>query len=179
VGYGGAQALYGVTPDITCLGKIIGGGLPVGAYGGRRDVMEVVAPLGPMYQAGTLSGNPIAVAAGIACLNALQQPDVYQHLETMAARLADGLREAAQRLGIPLTVNRVGSMLTAFLCSERVTTFAEVERADTAAYGRLFHALLKRGVYVAPSQYEAVFVSLAHSEEDIEATLEATTAALA
>ena len=179
VGYGGAQALYGVTPDITCLGKIIGGGLPVGAYGGRRDVMEVVAPLGPMYQAGTLSGNPIAVAAGIACLKALREPDVYQRLETLAARLADGLREVAQRREIPMTVNRVGSMLTAFLCQEPVTTFAEVEQADTAAYGRLFHALLKRGVYVAPSQYEAAFVSLAHSVEDIEATLEATTAALA
>ena len=179
VGYGGAQVLYGVTPDITCLGKIIGGGLPVGAYGGRRDVMEVVAPLGPMYQAGTLSGNPIAVAAGIACLKALQQPDVYQRLETLATRLADGLREAAQRRGIPVTVNRVGSMLTAFLCPEPITTFAEVEKADTAGYGRLFHALLARGVYVAPSQYEAAFVSLAHSEEDIEATLEAATAALA
>ena len=178
VGYG-AQALYRVTPDITCLGKIIGGGLPVGAYGGRRDVMEVVAPLGPMYQAGTLSGNPIAVAAGIACLKALQQPDVYQRLETLAARLADGLRESAQRREIPLTVNRVGSMLTAFLCPEPVTTFAEVEKADTAAYGRLFHALLAKGIYVAPSQYEAAFVSLAHSEEDIEATLEAATAALA
>ena len=178
VAYGGAQAVYGVTPDLTCLGKVIGGGLPVGAYGGRKDVMGVVAPLGAMYQAGTLSGNPIAVAAGLACLKALRKPDVYQRLETLADRLAAGLREAAHRCEVPLTVNRVGSMLTAFFCPGPVTSFLDVQRADTAAYARFFHGLLERGVYVAPSQFETAFVSLAHSNEDIEATLEAATAAL-
>ena len=178
VAYGGAQALYGVTPDLICLGKIIGGGLPVGAYGGRREVMEVVAPLGAMYQAGTLSGNPIAVAAGLACLRSLQQPDVYQRLEATADRLAAGLREAAQRREVPLTVNRVGSMLTAFFCPGPVTAFADAKLADTAAYARFFHGLLEQGIYLAPSQFEATFVSLAHSPEDIETTLEAAAAAL-
>ena len=178
VAYGGAQALYGVTPDLTCLGKIIGGGLPVGAYGGRRDVMEVVAPLGAMYQAGTLSGNPIAVAAGLACLKALQQPDVYQRLEATADRLATGLREAALRREMPLTVNRVGSMLTAFFCPGPVSVFADAELADTAAYARFFHALLEQGIYLGPSQFEAAFISLAHSPEDIETTLEVAAAAL-
>ncbi len=178
VSYGGAQALYGVTPDITCLGKVIGGGLPVGAYGGRREIMEVVAPLGPMYQAGTLSGNPLAVAAGIAALKALQQPGIYERLERIGALLAVGLAEAAQRARVPVTVNRVGSMLTAFFCQGPVTSYTDVQRADTRAYGRYFHGMLERGIYLAPSQFESAFVSLAHTEEDIEQTLEAAREAL-
>ncbi|MFH1141451.1 MAG: glutamate-1-semialdehyde 2,1-aminomutase [Chloroflexota bacterium] len=178
VSYGGAQALYGVTPDITCLGKVIGGGLPVGAYGGRREIMEVVAPLGPMYQAGTLSGNPLAVAAGIAALKALQQPGTYQRLERTGALLAAGLAEAAQEAKVPATVNRVGSMLTAFFCAGPVASYADVQRADTRAYGRYFHGMLERGIYLAPSQFEAAFVSLAHTEEDIRQTLTAAQEAL-
>jgi len=173
VAYGGAQALYGITPDLTCLGKIIGGGLPVGAYGGRREVMQVVSPLGPAYQAGTLSGNPLAVAAGIAALKALQGPGVYQRLEQQASALADGLGSAARQAGVASTVNRVGSMLTAFFCASPVVTYTDVQRADAKAYAVYFHKMLDRGFYLAPSQFEAAFVSLAHTEEDIKATVEA------
>ena len=176
VAYGGAQALYGVTPDITCLGKIIGGGLPVGAYGGRREVMEVVAPLGPMYQAGTLSGNPLAVSAGIAALRALRQPGTYQRLEELGDRLEKGFKKAA---GTPLTVNRVGSMLTAFAHKGPVTSYADAQRSNIPAYSRVFHAMLERGVYLAPAQFEAAFVSLAHTEEDIDRTIEAAELSLA
>ncbi|MBI4635670.1 MAG: glutamate-1-semialdehyde 2,1-aminomutase [Candidatus Rokubacteria bacterium] len=168
VAYGGAQALYGVRPDLTCLGKIIGGGLPVGAYGGRRDLMGRVAPLGDVYQAGTLSGNPLAVAAGLATLAALRQGDAYARLEALSAQLERGLRAGAEKAGVPLVVNRVGSMLTAFFCGGRVIDYASARRADTARYARYFHAMLERGVYLAPSQFEAAFVSLAHSEADIE-----------
>ncbi len=179
VAYGGAQALYGVTPDLTCLGKVIGGGLPVGAYGGRREVMEVVAPLGPMYQAGTLSGNPLAVAAGIAALKALKQPGTYQRLETLAESLASGLTRVAQEAEVPATVNRVGSMMTSFFRAGPVDSYSDVQGADAQAYGRFLHAMLERGVYLAPSQFEAAFVSIAHTEEDIQATLEAAREALA
>jgi glutamate-1-semialdehyde 2,1-aminomutase len=165
--YGGAQARYGVTPDLTCLGKIIGGGLPVGAYGGAERLMRHVAPLGSVYQAGTLSGNPLAVAAGLATLRRLREPGVYERLEALGARLEVGLVEAARRAGVALTVNRVGSMLTAFFCAGPVTDYASARRADTAAYARFFHGLLERGVFVAPSQFEAAFVSLAHTEEDL------------
>ena len=178
VAYGGAQVRYGVTPDITCLGKIIGGGLPVGAYGGRREIMEMVAPLGPMYQAGTLSGNPLAVTAGLTTLTALQQPGVYDQLETRAARLAAGLTQVFAQAQIPATLNRVGSMLTGFFNPGPVQTLAQVEQSDTAAYGRYFHALLTRGVYIAPSQFEAGFVSLAHTEGDIDRTVAVAAAAL-
>ena len=179
VAYGGAQVRYGVTPDLTCLGKIIGGGLPVGAYGGRREIMELVAPLGPMYQAGTLSGNPLAVTAGLTTLTALQQPGVYDQLETRAARLAAGLTQAFAQAQIPATLNRVGSMLTGFFNPGPVQTLSQVEQSDTAAYGRYFHALLERGVYIAPSQFEAGFVSLAHTPADLDRTLEIAAAALA
>ena len=179
VAYGGAQTLYGVMPDIVCLGKIIGGGLPVGAYGGRRDIMEQVAPLGPMYQAGTLSGNPLAVTAGLTTLTELQQPGVYARLESLAARLAAGLTQVFAQAEVPATLNRVGSMLTGFFTPGPVDTLAQVEQADTAAYGRWFHALLERGVYIAPSQFEAGFVSLAHTEADIDRTLEIAADALA
>jgi glutamate-1-semialdehyde 2,1-aminomutase len=173
VAYGGAQALYGVRPDLTCLGKIIGGGLPVGAYGGRRDLMEQVAPLGGVYQAGTLSGNPLAVAAGMATLRALEDPASYRRLETLGARLASGLAEAARRAGVPLTVNRVGSMLTGFFTGEPVVDLVSAKRSDTARYGRFFHGMLERGVFLAASQFEAAFVSLAHTEEDLDSAARA------
>ena len=172
VAYGGAQTLYDVIPDITTLGKIIGGGLPVGAYGGRRDIMETVAPLGPMYQAGTLSGNPLAVSAGIATLTELQRPDTYQRLETLASRLEMGISGVFAAAEVPGTVNRVGSMLTGFFNSGPVNTLEQVEQSDTASYGRYFHGMLEGGVYIAPSQFEAGFVSLAHTEEDIDRSIE-------
>ena len=168
VAYGGAQSLYGVRPDLTCLGKIIGGGLPVGAYGGRRDLMEQVAPLGGVYQAGTLSGNPLAVAAGLATLRALEDPAAYRRLEALGARLEAGLADAAQRTGVPLTVNRVGSMLTGFFTAGPVVDLASAKGSDTTRYGRFFHGMLGRGVFLAASQFEAAFVSLAHTEEDID-----------
>jgi glutamate-1-semialdehyde 2,1-aminomutase len=168
VAYGGAQELYAVRPDLTCLGKIIGGGLPVGAYGGRRDVMDHVAPLGAVYQAGTLSGNPLAVAAGLATLKALEDRKAYARLEALGAQLQRGLRDAADKAGAPLTVNRVGSMLTAFFCSGPVRDYAEAKTADTARYARFYHGMLDRGVYLAPSQFEAAFVSLAHAEDDLD-----------
>ncbi len=170
---GGAQALYGVRPDLTCLGKIIGGGLPVGAYGGRRDLMEQVSPLGPVYQAGTLSGNPLAVAAGLATLRALDDGAVYRQLDALGARLEGGLRDAAARAGVPLTVNRVGSMLTGFFTAAPVMDLASAKRSDTTRYGRFFHGMLERGVFLAASQFEAAFVSLAHTDDDIDAAAQA------
>jgi len=168
VAFGGAQARYAVRPDLTCLGKIIGGGLPVGAYGGSRELMSRVAPLGAVYQAGTLSGNPLAVAAGLATLRALEDPAVYDRLERLGALFERGISEAATAAGIPATVNRVGSMLTAFFTEGPVTDYATAKRADTARYARFFHAMLARGIFLAPSQFEAAFVSLAHSEQDLE-----------
>jgi glutamate-1-semialdehyde 2,1-aminomutase len=167
VAYGGAQALYGVRPDLTCLGKIIGGGLPVGAYGGARSIMERVAPLGGVYQAGTLSGNPLAVAAGLATLRALEGPEVYRRLEESGAQLESGLIDGAKAAGVPLVVNRVGSMLTAFFTEAPVTDYASAKRSDTARYGRFFHAMLDGGVFLAASQFEAAFVGLAHSASDL------------
>ena len=171
--YGGAQTLYDIAPDLTCLGKIIGGGLPVGAYGGRREVMEVVAPLGGMYQAGTLSGNPLAVRAGIETLKALSRPGTYEGLEAMASRLAQGLSTAARRAEVPLTVNRVGSVLTPFFTAGPVETWADVARSDRDGYAGFFHGMLEQGVYLAPSPFEAAFVSTAHTGEDVDRTLEA------
>ena len=179
VALGGAQARYGVRPDLTCLGKIIGGGLPVGAYGGRRDVMACVAPLGPVYQAGTLSGNPLAMAAGIETLSLLRRPGVYEGLERMAARLEEGLRRAAADAGVPAQVNRVGSMLTGFFTATPVTDADTARTTDTAAYGAFFRGMLARGVALAPSQFEAAFVSTAHGEEEIRATVAAAREALA
>jgi glutamate-1-semialdehyde 2,1-aminomutase len=178
VAYGGAQSLYGVRPDLTCLGKIIGGGLPVGAYGGRRDLMEQVAPLGGVYQAGTLSGNPLAVAAGLATLAVLSDSGVYARLEALGQQLQEGLESAALEAGVPLTVNRVGSMLTAFFTGESVTDFASAKRSDTQRYAKFFHGMLERGVFIAASQYEAAFVSLAHTGADLEAATEAARQAL-
>jgi glutamate-1-semialdehyde 2,1-aminomutase len=168
VAYGGAQALYGVRPDLTCLGKIIGGGLPVGAYGGARSIMERVAPLGGVYQAGTLSGNPLAVAAGLATLRTLALPEVYRRLDESGARLEAGLVDGAKAAGLSLAVNRVGSMLTAFFTDAPVTDYASAKRSDTARYGRFFHAMLDGGVFLAASQFEAAFVGLAHSASDLD-----------
>jgi glutamate-1-semialdehyde 2,1-aminomutase len=175
VALGGAQERYRVTPDLTCLGKIVGGGLPVGAYGGRGDIMRMVSPLGPVYQAGTLSGNPLAMAAGLATLQLLFEPGVYDRLETLTARLADGLVQAAASVGVAYTGNRVGSMFTGFFADGPVTDYLSAKTSDTQAYARFFHAMLDRGVYFAPSQFEAGFVSLAHTEVDIDASLNAAT----
>jgi glutamate-1-semialdehyde 2,1-aminomutase len=175
--YGGAQAIYGVTPDLTCLGKIIGGGLPVGAYGGTREIMQMIAPAGPVYQAGTLSGNPLAVTAGIETLHRLQAPGVYRKLEELAGALAKGLGEAAGKAGVALTQTRVGSMLCSFFTPGPVADYASAKRSDTHAYAKFFHRMLERGVYFAPSQFEAAFLSTAHRPEDIEHTIKAARAA--
>jgi glutamate-1-semialdehyde 2,1-aminomutase len=171
VAYGGAQALYNVMPDLTCMGKIIGGGLPVGAYGGRREIMKNMAPEGPVYQAGTLSGNPVAMAAGIATLRALQQPKFYETLETRSAMLESGLEGAIDRAGVPAVTNRVGSMMGLFFTESRVTNFAAAQTSDLGLFTNYFRGMLEQGVYLAPSQYEALFVSSAHNEGDIQATI--------
>ena len=171
---GGAQELFGITPDMTTLGKIIGGGLPVGAYGGREDIMNCVAPAGKVYQAGTLSGNPIATAAGMAQLRYLHEhPDLYAALEASSARLADGTRRIAAELGLHYTVNRVGSMFSLFFTREPVNNLEDAKRCDTAAFGRYFHAMLNRGIYLAPSQFEALFVSTAITDDLVEMYLRA------
>jgi len=179
LGVGGAQGRFGITPDLTTLGKIIGGGLPVGAYGGRKEIMELVAPLGPMYQAGTLSGNPLAVAAGLATLQEVSRPGVYDKLDVMAVRLTKGLTDVFARKEVPSTINRVGSMFTGFFNGGPVDSLAQVEKSDVPGHGRFFHAMLQNGVYMAPSQFEAGFVSLAHTDEDIDRTIKAAEAALA
>jgi len=178
VHYGGAQALYGVTPDLTCLGKIIGGGLPVGAYGGRREIMQLIAPAGPVYQAGTLSGNPLAVTAGIETLKQLKKPGVYRKLEERAAALAAGIGEAARKAGVPLTQTRVGSMLCAFLTKGPVVDYASAKQSDTQAYARWFRRMLEEGIYLAPSQFEAAFLSTAHTTQDIARTVAAARTAM-
>ncbi len=173
VSYGGAQEILRIKPDLTCLGKIIGGGLPVGAYGGRREVMKWIAPEGPVYQAGTLSGNPLAVAAGIATLRALKQAGTYTRLERMTAELVSGLKEAAGRAAAPVCINSIGSMFTVFFTASQVTDFQTAKQSDTGRYARFFHAMLKRGVYFPPSQFETCFVSLAHTGRDIKVTIKA------
>ena len=178
VGPNGAQGLFNITPDITTMGKIIGGGLPVGAYGGRKEIMEMVAPLGPMYQAGTLSGNPLAVSAGIATLTELSKPGVFERIDGLTQRLTEGVTAAFQKAEIPATINRVGSMFTGFLNPGPVAGLADAENSDTEMYGRYFHAMQEQGVYIAPSQFEAGFVSIAHTEADIDATIAKVTAAL-
>jgi len=167
VAWGGAQERFGVLPDLTTLGKIIGGGLPVGAFGGRREIMETVAPLGSTYQAGTLSGNPLAMAAGAAALRALSEPGVYERLETLARAVADGLTAAASKGEHAFTLNRVGPMMTLFFCEGPVRSFADAKQADTAYYAKYWRHMLESGVYLAPSQFEAAMVSLALSDDDI------------
>jgi glutamate-1-semialdehyde 2,1-aminomutase len=178
VGLGGYQAYSGVMPDLTCLGKVVGGGMPVGAYGGRREVMQAVAPLGPVYQAGTLSGNPLAMAAGIATLRRLAEPGFYDAVEAKAARLAGGVEAAIAKHGTAATLSRVGSMMTLFFCADRPYDYATVRKADAERYARCFHALLDAGVYFPPSQYEAAFVSAAHTDGDIDVTVAAVEGAL-
>ncbi|KPJ52223.1 MAG: glutamate-1-semialdehyde aminotransferase, partial [Planctomycetes bacterium DG_58] len=170
---GGAQERYGVTSDLTVLGKIIGGGLPVGCYGGRREIMEKIAPLGPVYQAGTLSGNPIAMAAGLATLEELKEPGVYEALEEKSKLLADGLLAAAREAGVAVAANRVGSMMTLFFGPEEVTNYEDAVKCDKDRFARYHAGMLERGVYLAPSQFEATFVSTAHVEADIRVTLAA------
>jgi glutamate-1-semialdehyde 2,1-aminomutase len=174
---GGAQQLFRVRPDLTCLGKIIGGGLPVGAYGGRADVMELVAPAGPVYQAGTLSGNPLAMTAGLWSLAELS-PKLYRHLARLGGMLAAGLADAARAANVPMQVNAFGSLVTPFFTSEPVRDLQSAMKADTAAYGRFFTGMLVRGVYPPPSQFEAWFLSGAHTEKDVEKTIRAAHAAL-
>jgi glutamate-1-semialdehyde 2,1-aminomutase len=173
VAYGGAQQILNIAPDMTTLGKVIGGGLPVGAYGGKTGLMDLVAPAGPVYQAGTLSGNPLAVTAGLKTLEIIRRPGFYERLEGMAARLEAGLEQAACKTSVPLQMNRVGSMMTAFFTKSPVTDYASAKRSDTAAYGRFFWGLLERGIYLPPSQFEAAFLSGAHTEADIDQTVEA------
>lgn len=171
--YGGAQALFGIQPDLTTLGKIIGAGFPVGAYGGRKEIMQMVAPAGPVYQAGTLSGNPVAVSAGLAVLEVLHNSEVYERLESVSAVLEEGLRKSAEEAGLKVTINRMGSMFTLFFTPDPVTDFASASRSNKEQYAHFFWEMLHRGVYFAPSQFEANFVSLAHSDEDIAATIAA------
>ncbi|MEB3329865.1 MAG: glutamate-1-semialdehyde 2,1-aminomutase [Candidatus Sericytochromatia bacterium] len=167
VARGGAQGRYGVTPDLTCLGKIVGGGLPVGAYGGRADVMACVAPAGPMYQAGTMSGNPMATAAGLATLAVLARPGVYEGLEATSAAIEAAFRAAAAEAGVAVTLNRVGSMLTVFFSPEPVTGWPSADRCDRQAYATFFHGMLRRGVYMPPAQFEACFISAAHGADEV------------
>jgi glutamate-1-semialdehyde 2,1-aminomutase len=173
VALGGAQAHYGITPDLTCFGKIIGGGMPVGAYGGRRDLMEQIAPAGPIYQAGTLSGNPVAMAAGLAMLELIQAPGFHEALTERTVKLTDGILAAAGRAGVPFSVNRVGGMFGLFFTGETVESYAQATRADVDAFNRFFHGMLERGVYLAPSAFEAGFVSSAHDDDVIAATVAA------
>ena len=173
VARGGAQELYGIRPDLTCLGKIIGGGLPVGAYGGRRDLMTQMAPSGPIYQAGTLSGNPVAVAAGLATLTALNEPGTYEDLEEKGAWLARELAQAAARQGVDLTINRVGSMLTLFFTEGRCSNLIEAKKSDLTQFREFFQGMLEAGVFLPPSQFEAMFISRAHTHADLEFTVAA------
>ena len=173
VAYGGAQDLYNIVPDLTCLGKIIGGGLPIGAYGGRKDIMEMVAPLGPVYQAGTLAGNPVAMTAGIETLDILKEPGAYDGLESKSAFLIKGITEAATAAGIDIRLPRMGSMFTIFFSTGAVTDYETAARANAQLYAGFFHQMLSQGIYLPPSQFEAAFVSAAHTDEDIQATIDA------
>ncbi|MCG6934999.1 MAG: glutamate-1-semialdehyde 2,1-aminomutase [Proteobacteria bacterium] len=174
VSLGGAQAYYGITPDLTTLGKVIGGGMPVGAFGGKREIMAQIAPLGPVYQAGTLSGNPVAMAAGLKTLELISEPGFFERLSDKTLALAEGLRMHANARGIPLTTNEVGGMFGFFFSEEdRISNFAQASRCDTERFKKFFHAMLAHGVYLAPSAFEAGFVSITHSDDDIADTLEA------
>ena len=177
VAAGGAQDLYGIRPDLSTFGKIIGGGMPVGAYGGRRDVMQLIAPSGPVYQAGTLSGNPVAMAAGLATLDLLAEPGFYARLDAATSRLCDGLEAAARATGVAFSTNRVCGMFGLYFSGEHVETYAQAMASDRTRFNRFFHAMLARGVYFAPSAYEAGFMSIAHDDAVIDATIEAATEA--
>lgn len=171
--YGSAQQVYGIEPDMTALGKIIGGGLPIGAYGGKAEIMETVAPLGPAYQAGTMAGNPASMATGIACLEVLEQPGVYEKLDKLGARLEAGIREAAEKHGVTITLNRLKGALTVYFTDEIVTDYEGAEKSDGEKFGRFFKLMLENGVNLAPSKYEAWFLTTEHTEQDIDETIEA------
>lgn len=173
ISYGGAQARFGVTPDLTTMGKVIGGGLPVGAYGGRAEIMKMVAPSGPMYQAGTLSGNPLAMTAGIKTLELLSQEGTYDRLEATTQRLIGGILQLAKQAGLPITGSGIGGMFGFYLCEGPVSNFEEAKATDSERFGMLHRKMLEKGVYLAPSAFEAGFTSLAHSDDDIDATLKA------
>ncbi|WP_018987559.1 glutamate-1-semialdehyde 2,1-aminomutase [Methylophilus methylotrophus] len=179
VALGGAQALYGITPDMTTLGKVIGGGLPVGAFGGRKDIMSVLAPLGPVYQAGTLSGNPVAVTAGLTTLKLIQAPGFYDQLTAQTAKLMDGLKQAAQKAGVTFSAQSVGGMFGLYFSASNPTSYAEMMQADKTAFNKFFHSMLDSGIYLGPSAFEAGFVSAAHTDADIEQTVQAATSAFA
>lgn len=179
VALGGAQALYGITPDMTTLGKVIGGGLPVGAFGGRKDIMSVLAPLGPVYQAGTLSGNPVAVTAGLATLKLVQAPGFYDKLTAQTAKLMNGMKQAAQKAGVTFSAQSVGGMFGLYFSASNPTSYAEMMLADKTAFNKFFHSMLDSGIYLGPSAFEAGFVSAAHTDADIEQTVQAATTAFA
>ena len=172
--YGGAQELFGVVPDLTCLGKIIGGGLPVGAYGGKAEIMDCVAPDGPVYQAGTLSGNPLAMAAGIATLRELQRADFYSELNDKAASFAEKLNDLSRALGVEVQLNRVGSLMTSFFTSEPVHDFESAMKANTTRYALHYRQMLEKGIYLAPSQFEVAFISAVHSKKDLDKAVKMT-----
>jgi glutamate-1-semialdehyde 2,1-aminomutase len=178
VAYGGAQEWCGIAPDLTCLGKVVGGGLPAAAFGGRADLMDRLAPDGDVYQAGTLSGNPLALAAGLKTLEILRRPGSYARLEELGSRLEKGLVGAAARADVPVCINRVGSLLTLFFCTGPVRSYEEAKQADTERFGRFFGAMREAGVFLPPSQFEAMFVSLAHSESEIDQVVERAARAL-
>ncbi|OGX61589.1 MAG: glutamate-1-semialdehyde-2,1-aminomutase, partial [Paenibacillus sp. RIFOXYA1_FULL_44_5] len=178
VGLNSAQGLFGIKPDLTCMGKVIGGGLPVGAYGGKREIMEHIAPMGPIYQAGTLSGNPLAMAAGLTTLQLIGEPGVYEALEKKSARLEEGFTQNAKSIGIPVTINRIGSMMSAFFTDLPVINYETAKRSNLEMFSKYFSGLLNFGVSVAPSQFEGMFISTVHSDEDIEQTIEANYEAL-
>jgi len=172
VAWGGAQSLYGIIPDMTCLGKVIGGGLPVGAFGGKKEIMENLAPLGPVYQAGTLSGNPLAVTAGLETLKILAQPGTYEKLSKSSEYLVEEAKKIAHKVGVKIYISRVGSMFTLFFASQEVIDYHTALKSDTVTFNRYFHLMLKGGIYLAPSQFEANFISLAHSQKNLDKTLE-------
>lgn len=169
--YGGAQDLLGVTPDLTAMGKIIGGGLPIGAYGGRKDIMEHVAPLGPAYQAGTMAGNPASILAGIACLEVLKQEGIYDYLDRLGAKLEEGILNAARQYNISITINRLKGALTVYFTDEKIENYEQAENTDGEMFAKFFKLMLKQGIHLAPSKYEAWFLTIAHTEEDIDATI--------
>jgi glutamate-1-semialdehyde 2,1-aminomutase len=177
-GTGCAQGFLGIKPDLTCLGKVIGGGMPVGAFGGRKDIMEHISPLGPVYQAGTLSGNPVAMAAGLTTMNIISRDGFYDNLFRHTRELCEGMQAAADKAGIPFTTNHLGTMFGGFFTAdERVTQYSQVINSDTEAFSRFFHGMLDRGVYLAPASFEAGFMSSAHTDDDIAATIDAAEAA--
>jgi glutamate-1-semialdehyde 2,1-aminomutase len=176
--FGGAQAIYGITPDLTCLGKIVGGGLPAAAFGGRAEIMQKLAPLGPVYQAGTLSGNPIAMAAGLAAIGILARPGTYERLNELGQKLETGLSAAAAAAKVPVQINRIGSMITVFFTATPVTDYATAKTSDTARFGTFFRGMREAGVFLPPSQFEAMFVSLAHTDEDLDKVIAAAKASL-